>query len=177
MRPLRLAAALILAVSAVLRADTELARINDAIEALIGLIDSDRPFLVFDRGAAELRLQHGSAILRSVPALDVVDDGHAELTQRLRSRLRRYGAVPFQPIAPGAFDWEQYLALEADDECALWFDGGLLIYADEAWTPAAAPSVRLTTEDLRALFDAVADSTAIVLLPAGWDVASETEQE
>ncbi|MDA0333913.1 MAG: hypothetical protein O2782_01985, partial [bacterium] len=63
----------------------------------------------------------------------------------------------------------------ADDECALWFDGGLLVYADAAWLPTAAPSIRLAAEDLRALFDAVADSIAIVILPADWDVAPETE--
>ena len=148
-----------------------MARINDGIESWIERIDSDRPFLLLDLGAAQLRLQHGSAILRSVPVLAVSGEGSTPVSQRLQGRLRRYGAVPFQPIVAGPFDWEQYLAHEADDECALLFDGGLLMYAHDEWSKAPAPTARLASADLRALFDAVPDSVELVLLPAGWDMS------
>lgn len=149
-------------------ADVDMARMNDAIEAWIAHIDSDRPFLLLDIGAGELRLYHGAALLRRCPLVAAVVDSNRAVSQRLRGRIRRYGAEPFQPTSAGPFDWEQYLAQEGDDECALWFDGGLLVYAHEVWLPAASPAVRLALEDLRALFDTVADSVGLVLLPAGW---------
>ena len=157
----------------------DMARTNDAIEAWIVLIDSDRPFLRLDIGAGELRLEHGAALLRRCLIVAAVVDSHraVAVSQRLQGRIRRYGAEPFQPISAGPFDWEQYLVQEADDECALWFDGGLLVYAHDAWLPAPAPAVRLAPEDLRALFDAVADSVGLVLLPAGWQTPSTAAQD
>jgi hypothetical protein len=168
---------LLLAVPAVVGAQVELKRINDGIESWIEHIDRDRPFLLLDVGAGELRLQHGGAVLRRAQVLDLSAEGFAGAHQRLRSRLRRYGAVPFETIASGPFDWEHYLAREADDECALWFDGGMLVYAHDAWAPAPSPAIRLTPVDLRALFDAVDDSVEIVLLPAGWDVMQVKEED
>ena len=171
---LGLAVITLLAVPAIVAAD-ELARINDGIQSWIEAIDSDRQFLLLDLGVGQLRLQHGSAILRSAPVLVASGEGSTPVSQRLQSRLRRYGAVPFHPIVSGPFDWEQYLALEADDGCALQFDGGLLVYAHDAWAQAPAPAVRLVSADLRALFDAVPDSVELVLLPAGWDLSPPGE--
>ncbi len=146
-------------------------RVNDALAAWIDAIDSDRPFLLFDGNTAELRLQHGTAILRIAPLQAGSIASGQPVRQRLQARLRQYGAVPFQPIRPGPFDWEQYLARAADDDCALLFAGGLLIHSHDKWAAGDDPAnrLRLAPDDLRALFDAVADSIELVLLPAGWN--------
>jgi hypothetical protein len=153
----------------------DLARKNDAIEAWIAHIDSDQPFLLLDVSAGELRLQHGSALLRTckLEALQINDA--VSVTQRLQSHVRRYSAEPFQSITTGPFDWEQYLVQEANDNGLLQFTGGLLVHADPLLSyPRAA---RIAATDLRALFDAVNDSTGLVLLPIGWDrMDSESRQ-
>ncbi len=156
------------------RVEAQLARTNDAIEAWIEHIDSDRPFLLLNIGAGQMRLHHGAALLRHFPVVAARIDSHSEVHQRLQARLRRYGAVPFQSITAGPFDWEQYLVREADDECALSFDGGLLLHADSVWSSSTS-AVRLTPTDLRALYDAVADSVELVLLPAGWNTSPGSE--
>lgn len=148
---------------------------NDAIEAWIAHLDSDRPFLLLDVGAGELRLQHGSALLRTCTLESLQVDESTPVTQHLLSRARRYAAEPFQSITAGPFDWEQYLVREANDDCLLQFSGGLLVHADPSLRSLYA--ARVTATDLRALFDAVGDSTDIVLLPAGWDQADSDSRQ
>jgi hypothetical protein len=158
---------------AIPRCDADVAQINDALEAWIHQIDSDRPYLLLDVAAGELRLQHGAALLRACPIVSAEIDSLVVVQQQLQARLRRYGAMPFVSVVAGPFDWEQYLVQEADDDCALRFDGGLVLYADVAWESTPAPTLRLLPADLRALFDAVSDSIGLVLLPAGWNRLAE----
>ena len=133
-------------------------------------MEADRPYLLLDRSAGQLRLQHGAAVLRQCPVISDSVAAAAPLQQRLKARLRRHRrADPSTGIEAGPFDWEHYLAAEATEEAALLFSGGLLIYAAEVWTPVRPPFLRLRTEDLRALYDAVADSVELVLLPPGWE--------
>jgi hypothetical protein len=151
----------------------ELARINDALEAWLQRHDADRPFLVADLQHGEVRYLHGAARLRLCPIITSRGTGDAPVAQRLQARVRRYGAEPFQPRDAGPFDWEQYLADEADDDGALQFDGGLLLYGHDDWHGVdgepPAPALRLAAQDLRALVDAVAADVDLVLLPDGWD--------
>jgi hypothetical protein len=162
---------------AIPRCDADVARINDALEAWIHQIDSDRPFLLLDVEAGELRLQHGAALLRACAIVSTEMDSQVAVQQQLQGRLRRYGAIPFVSLGAGPFDWEQYLVQEADDDCALQFDGGLLLYADPAWEPSPAPTLRLASADLRALFDAVADSIELVVLPTGWNALADEARD
>ena len=133
-------------------------------------MEADRPYLLLDRSAGKLRLQHGAAVLRQCPVISDSLDAGTPSRQRMTARLRRHRrADPSTGIEAGPFDWEDYLAAEATEEAALLFSGGLLLYAAEAWSPVRPPFLRLGTEDLRALYDAVADSVDLVLLPPGWE--------
>ncbi len=133
-------------------------------------MEADRPYLLLDGSARQLRLQHGAAVLRQCPVIsDSVDVG-TPLRQRLTARLRRHRrADPFARIEPGSFDWEHYLVSEGTKEAALLFSEGLLLYAAEVWRPVRPPSIRLRSEDLRALHDAAADGVDLILLPSGWE--------
>ena len=44
----------------------ELAHINAALKAWIQAIEADSPYLLVDRGAANLRLMHGKAVMRDI---------------------------------------------------------------------------------------------------------------
>jgi hypothetical protein len=134
------------------------------------LIDADRPYVVVDGSAGEVRLQHGAAVLRQCPVVGDSLSSTAQTAQKLTALLRRYRRTdPFHEVEPGPFDWEHYLVTQATDEAAMLFSGGLLLFASEAWEPARPPAIRLHTADLRALHDAAADSMDLVLLPAGWE--------
>ena len=133
-------------------------------------MEADRVYLLLDRSAGQLRVQHGAAVLRQSPVVSDSLDPGTPVRQRLTARLRRHRrADPFTAIEPGPFDWEHYLAKEATAEAALLFSEGLLLYAAEIWSPARPPSIQLRSEDLRALFDAVEDSVDLILLPSGWE--------
>ena len=153
------------------QASDGLERTNEALRAWLQLMEADRPYLLLDRSAGKLRLQHGAAVLRQCPVVSYSVETDAPLRQWLTARLRRHRrADPFTPIEAGPFDWEHYLVTEAPGEAALLFSKGILLYAAEVWRPVRPPSVRLRSEDLRALYDAVADSVDLVLLPAGWEL-------
>ena len=68
----------------------DLAYVNAALRAWLQAIEADAPYLLVDRGAGELRLMHGRALLRRVPlAADSL--GTQPLVQSsLAARLRRY---------------------------------------------------------------------------------------
>lgn len=145
------------------------ARINAALASWIGLIEQDRPYLVLDLDALEVRLEHGGARLRNCPLeaarLDTLRGPVVELERRIRLYRPSHAGAP---IAEGPFDWEQHLARDGDGRCALYFAGGLLLYADAFWERAAPPQVRLRAADLRALYNALEPGAAMVVLPAGW---------
>ena len=152
------------------RASGELERTNEALRAWLHLMAADRPYLLLDGSAGQLRLQHGAAVLRQCPVISDSADGGTPLRQRLTARLRRHRrADPYAAIEAGPFDWEHYLAAEATEEAALLFSEGLLLYSAEVWSPVRPPFLRLRAEDLRDLCDAVADSVDLIRLPPGWE--------
>lgn len=151
----------------------ELIRINQALRDWLRLMETDRRYLVVDRQAREARLQHGRAVLRSCPVrVDSLGDGEFAQAE-LRLHLRRYRpSDPWSPIASGPFDWEQVLAEQATDDCALYFSNQLLIYAADTWGQPRAPALRITADDLRALYEACAPGTPLVVLPFHWNEES-----
>ena len=152
------------------QASEDLGRINEALREWLQLMGADRVYLLLDRSAGQLRVQHGAAVLRQCPVVSDSLGAGTPLRQRLTARLRRHRrADPFTAIESGPFDWEHYLVSEATAEAGLLFSEGLLLYASEIWGPARPPSVRLRSQDLRALFDAAADSVDLILLPSGWE--------
>lgn len=150
----------------------DLVATNRALAAWVERIDADEPFLLLDLQAAELRYVHGDAQLRRCQVLHSRVDGAAP-AQYLQSRLRRYGAEPFAPITPGPFDWEQYLARAADRDSALLFDAGVTLYAHATW--ASRGGVQLAADDLRAIYEAVADSVYLIILPSDWRPVSNDD--
>lgn len=133
-------------------------------------MEADQVYLLLDGSAGHLRIHHGPAVLRQCPVVSDSLGADTPARQRLTARLRRHRrADPFASIEPGPFDWEHYLVEEATAEAGLLFSEGLLLYASEIWSPARPPSIRLRREDLRALFDAAADSVDLILLPSGWE--------
>ena len=150
--------------------EEELVRINRALRDWLRLVETDRLHLVVDRPAREVRLQHGRAVLRNCPVRsDSLGDRELALAE-LRLHLRRYRpSDPWSPIAGGPFDWEQVLAEQATDNCALYFSNQLLIYAADTWGQPRAPALRIATGDLRALYEACAPGTPLVVLPLHWN--------
>ena len=148
----------------------KLARINQALQQWLRLIEADRPYLLVDRRAGEVRLQHGQAVLRTVPVL--VDSlGPQPAPQAaLQRRVRRYRpATSWSRPQHGPFDWESNLAAQATERCALYFDSGLLIYAAAVWRNPRAPSLRIEVGDLKALYNTAETGMPLVVLPRGWD--------
>ena len=148
----------------------KLARINQALQQWLRLIEADRPYLLVDRRAGEVRLQHGQAVLRIAPVL--VDSlGPRPATQTsLQRHVRRYRpATARSPLQHGPFDWESNLANQATEKCALYFDSGLLIYAAAAWRNPRAPSLKIEVDDLKALYNTAETGMPLVVLPRGWD--------
>lgn len=147
----------------------DLADVNAALRAWLQAIEADAPYLLVDRGAAELRLMHGKALLRRVPL--VADSLGARPPKQfsLAARLRRYRpSSPWRGLAPSPFDWEQNLVVDAATTSALYFAGGLLIYASPAWRRRGARDLQIGTADLRALYNACRPGIALVVLPAAW---------
>jgi len=153
-------------------------RINAALRAWIAAIDADAPFLVLDRGSRRLQLHHGGAVLRDCRvAVDALGRAPA-VEHELERHVRRYTrASAYREPQAGPFDWEQYLAEAATPDGALYFAGGLLLYASEVWGTPRAPAARLAPGDLRALYDALPAGAVLVVLPAGWDVVPPSPGE
>ena len=158
-------------------------QINAALQHLLDLTDSGVPFLVYDRAPGELRLQQDRALLRTcVVAVDALGERVPDPEQRLARRLRRYRrSHAYAAPAPSPFDWEQYLAEDADKTCALQFTSGLLIYSSPQWDnrqrgKPGPPSLRIAPDDLRALYNALPDSAVMVILPPGWDEPGQAHE-
>lgn len=175
--------------------------INQALRAWLRLIETDRPYLVVDRAAGEVRLQHGRAVLRACPVLadsfEVRTAGGAAgeadgsggwraeppagrpggpgafsgglPPAEVQERIRRYRpSDAWSRPQAGPFDWEHVLVNQATGDCALYYANGLLIYASGAWGRPRAPSLRLGTGDLRALYNVADDGLPLVVLPPRW---------
>ena len=114
-------------------------------------------------------MMHGRALLRACP---LVRDDLGEwpaTSDTVRAHLRRYRSLdPWTEPAAGPFDWEHNLVEDAPDDGALFFASGLLVYAAEVWRRAGAPELVVDAVDLRALFNASAVGTRLVVLPADW---------
>ena len=148
----------------------KIARINLALQQWLRLIEADRPYLLVDRSAGEVRLQHGQAVLRIAPVL--VDSlGPRPATHAaLQRHLRRYRpATSWSRLQHGPFDWESNLATQATEKCALYFDSGLLVYAAAAWRNPRSPSLKIDAGDLMAFYNTAETGMPLVVLPRGWD--------
>ena len=85
------------------------------------------------------------------------------------SHLRRLrSASPYVSPSVGPFDWEERLVYSAPDNGALFFGNGLLLCADDVWQTEEAAVLVVSTEDLRALFNACSDGMPLVILPEDW---------
>lgn len=167
MRLLALVWALVCGASAASAGD--LAYVNAALRAWLQAIEADAPYLLVDRGAAELRLMHGKALLRRVPLAADSLGARPPVQSPLKARLRRYRpSNPWRGLTPSPFDWEQNLVVDAAATSALYFASGLLIYASPAWRRRGAMDLQIGVADLRALYNACRPGTALVVLPAGW---------
>ena len=147
----------------------DLAYVNAALRAWLQAIEADAPYLLVDRGAGELRLMHGKALLRGTSL--AVDSLGAQppVQSSLEARLRRYRpSNPWHGLVSSPFDWEQNLVADAATTSALYFASGLLIYANPAWHRPDAMGLQIGVADLRALYNACGPGTALVVLPANW---------
>lgn len=147
----------------------DLAYINAALRAWLQAIEADVPYLLVDRGAGELRLMHGKALLRRVPLVADSLGTRPSVQSALEARLRRYRpSNPWRSLVPSSFDWEQNLVADASASSALYFASGLLIYASTAWLRSGAMDLQIEVADLCALYNACGPGTPIVVLPANW---------
>ena len=147
----------------------DLAYINAALRAWLQVIEADVPYLLMDRGAGELRLMHGRALLRRVPLTTDSLGTQPPVQSALEARLRRYRpSSPWRGLVSSPFDWEQNLATDASATSALYFASGLLIYASPAWHRPGAMNLQIGVADLRALYNACGLGTPLVVLPANW---------
>ena len=145
------------------------ADINAALRAWLQVIEADAPYLLVDRGAAELRLMHGKALLRRMPIAADSLGVRPPVQSPLEARLRRYRpSSPWRGLVPSPFDWEQILVVDAAATSALYFASGLLIYASPVWLRPGAMGLQIGVADLRALYNACGPGTALVVLPANW---------
>lgn len=158
-----------LACSASTASAGDLAYVNAALRAWLQAIEADAPYLLVDRGAGELRLMHGRALLRRVPlAADSLGE-QPPVQSSLAARLRRYRpSDPWRGLVPSPFDWEQNLVADASAASALYFTNGLLIYASPAWYRPGAIDLQIGVADLRALYNAYSPGITLVVLPANW---------
>lgn len=147
----------------------DLAYVNAALRAWLQAIEADAPYLLVDRGAGQLRLMHGKALLRRVPLVADSLGARPLVQSALEARLRRYRpSTPWRGLAPSPFDWEQNLVAAAPGTSALYFAHGLLIYASPAWHRPSAMDLQIEAVDLQALYNACGPGTALVVLPANW---------
>ena len=147
----------------------DLAYVNAALRAWLQVIEADVPYLLMDRGAGELRLMHGRALLRRVPLAADSLGTQPPVQSALEARLRRYRpSSPWRGLVSSPFDWEQNLVTDASATSALYFASGLLIYASSAWHRPGAMNLQIGVADLRALYNACGLGTPLVVLPANW---------
>ncbi len=147
----------------------DLAYINAALRAWLQVIEADVPYLLMDRGAGELRLMHGRALLRRVPLAADSLGTQPPVQSALEARLRRYRpSSPWRGLVSSPFDWEQNLVTDASATSALYFASGLLIYSSSAWHRPGAMNLQIGVADLRALYNACGPGTPLVVLPANW---------
>jgi len=148
--------------------EAELERINQALRDWLGAATTGAPFLLVDAERGSIQLRQDGALLRDcrgVGDLGKATAIHQELAQRIRRHRR---SDPYREALPSPFDWEDYLAVAATPDCALYFSGGLLLYASEKWGEPRAPSLKLGEDDLMALYDALATGTVLIVLPPSW---------
>ena len=147
----------------------DLAYVNDALRAWLQAIEADKPYLLVDRDAGELRLMHEKALLRRVPLTADSLGTQPPVQSALEVRLRRYRpSSPWRGLVSSPFDWEQNLVADASATSALYFASGLLIYASPVWHRPGAMNLQIGVDDLRALYNACGLGTPIVVLPANW---------
>ena len=147
----------------------DLAYVNAALRAWLQAIEADAPYLLADRGAGELRLMHGKALLRRVPLTADSLGTQPSVQSSLEARLRRYRpSSPWRGLVSSPFDWEQNLVTDASATSALYFASGLLIYNSTAWRRPGAMALQIGVADLRALYNACGPGTTLVVLPANW---------
>ena len=150
-------------------ADAPLHQINASLAQWLELAGTDAPYLVIDHEAAQVRLYHQAALLRTCPAQlsqpPAVVGPSAPLAVAAHLRHVR-PAGPYDRVQAGPFDWERYLADAATETSALLLTDETLISASAIWK--SPHDIRLQPHDLQALFDAVDDSTLVVRLPQGW---------
>ena len=150
----------------------DLKSINAALITWLVMIDSDESYLLLDSEKQEVRLMQQKSILRSCPAnidsLTFVVDVDLKMEQSLRRYWRTPGDIDSYENLP-KFDWENHLSADGDDDCALWFTGGLLFYSSPMWGSIRAPSVQLQPRDIRALYNVTRKGMRLVILPRGWN--------
>ena len=154
-----------------------LKRVNQALRIWLERMQEDRLYLLIDRQEKSVRLYHGEALLREGPLrVDALgEDPGAEAD--LVSRIRRYRpGDPWTSVLFGPFDWERNLVEEGTGRCALYFSSGVLIYASDVWEPVRPPAVKIREGDLRVLYEACAEGTPLVVLPAGWNEEERDER-
>lgn len=147
----------------------ELECINDALRGWLQAATDGAPYLLVDVQQGRVQLHQGGALLRDCPMVREHLGMTPSVCQMLERRIRRYRrSDSLTEPQLSAFDWEDYLAVAANPDCALHFSEGLLIYASQEWGEPRAPSLRVSEDDLMALYDALAEGTALVVLPPGW---------
>ena len=160
---------LVVAASAAADDDGGLAHTNAVLQVWLEAIEADAPYLLMDRGAAELRLMHGGAVLRRMAV--VADSLGARPPVRIEvvERLRRFRpSDPWRDLASSPFDWEQNLVEDASAQSALYCTAGVLVYASPVWWQSGAAALQLQAEDLCAMYNAAKPGLALVVLPRGW---------
>ena len=147
----------------------DLAYINAALRAWLQAIEADVPYLLVDRGAGELRLMHGKAVLRRMTLAADSLGVRPPVRSAVQAQLRRYRpSGPWSTLVLSPFDWEQNLVADASAASALYFASGLLIYASPAWLRLGAMDLQIGAADLRALYNACGPGTPLVVLPTNW---------
>ena len=146
-----------------------LLQVNAALKLWLQAIEANTPYLLVDRGTAEMRLMHGKAVMRNITLVADSLTARPPMHLFLQHHLRRYRpSDPWVGLAASAFDWEQNLVAEAAATGALYFTGGLLLYADPIWHRGDAIALRVQEGDLRALYNACEPGLQLIVLPAGW---------
>jgi len=147
----------------------KLERINAALRDWLGAASAGSPYLLVDTQQGRVQLRQGGALLRDCRIgrehLGATGSARQILAQRIRRHRR---SDPYSEPQSSAFDWEDYLSVAATPDGALYFSEGLLMYASEKWGEPRAPSLKMSEDDLVALYDALPVGTVLVVLPPGW---------
>lgn len=160
---------LVFGVSAWADSGAELAHINAALKTWLQALEADAPYLLLDRGAAELCLMHGKAVMRSMAVVADSLGVRPPVRAVVEGRLRRFRpSTPWSHVSASPFDWEQNLVVDASAESALYFTGNILVHASPVWHRPGAVALQLAVRDLRALYRACKPGIALIVLPSGW---------